>query len=214
MSSAVLLVDLLAPDPPTDISRQPPWLGGQAPPLRLSSSGSESTGGAQYLRSRVDTDMRNIIHVVIALPLLLAAAPAPVPSPGLWEHTIVYVVDKVNGSSLLADQGQSMLPPPPPYRACYSASDLSDPRAFLLASKSVQCHLSDFTMANGKLSASGNCTDARYPSVHVAGTGAYGATGYDFSFSGRAQAGEITVDFRGRDSGRRVGSCPASATGG
>ena len=157
--------------------------------------------------------MRKIIRFVTPLPLLLAAAPAPVPLPGLWEHTVVYVVDQVNGSSLVAEQAQSMLPSPPPYRACYSASELANPRDFLLASKSVQCRFSRFAMADGKVSAAGDCTDSRYPAVRVDGSGPYGATAFDFSFSGQARTGEMVIDFRGRDSGRRVGSCPADSAG-
>jgi hypothetical protein len=163
------------------------------------------------LHSRVRASMHRIIHAIIPLPFLLAATPAPVPSPGLWEHTVVYVVDEVNGSSLLAEQAQGMLPSPPPYRACYSASDFADPKRFLLASKSVQCRFSRFTMANGKLSAAGECTYSRYPTVRVDGSGTYSANGFDFGLSGQAQSGEITVSFRGRNSGRRVGSCPAAA---
>ena len=153
--------------------------------------------------------MRRIIQLVVLLPILLAAVRAPVPLPGLWEHTIVYVVDEVNGSSLMADQAQSMLPSPPSYRACYSVSDLADPRSFLLASHAVQCRFSRYAMANGKIMAAGECKDSRYPALSVDGSGTYSANGYDFSFSGEAQSGEVTVDFRGRDSGRRIGSCPA-----
>ena len=102
-----------------------------------------------------------------------------------------------------------MLPSPPPYRACYSAPDLADPRSFLLASKAVQCRFSRYAMANGKITAAGECKDSRYPALRVDGSGTYGANGYDFSFSGEAQSDEMTVAFRGRDSGRRIGSCPA-----
>ena len=157
--------------------------------------------------------MRHIIQLLVLLPVLSAAVPAPVPLPGLWEHTVVYVVDEVNGSSFIANQAQSMLPSPPPYRACYSVSDLADPRSFLLASKAVQCRFSRYAMANGKIMAAGECKDSRYPALRVDGTGTYGANGYDFSFSGEAQSGEVTVDFRGRDSGRRIGSCPAGGAG-
>jgi hypothetical protein len=157
--------------------------------------------------------MHRAIRLLSPLPLLIAAAPAPPLQPGLWEHTIVYAVDKVNGSSLVADQAQSMLPSPQPYRACYSATDFANPRDFLLKSKVKQCQFSRFEMANGKLAAAGNCTDSRYPTVHVDGSGTYRPGGYDFSFSGHAQSGEVTVEFRGRDSGRRVGSCPASSAG-
>jgi len=157
--------------------------------------------------------MRKIVHLLLPLPLLLAAAPAPGPSPGLWEHNVVYVVDEVNGSSLVAEQAQGMLPSPPPYRACYSASDIADPQRLLLASKSVQCRFSRFAMADGKLSAAGECSDSRYPVFRVDGQGTYGANGFDFSFSGQARSGEVSIDFRGRDSGRRVGSCPAGGAG-
>ena len=157
--------------------------------------------------------MRRILQLVVPLPLLLAAAPAPIPSPGEWEHNIVYVVDKVNGSGLVASQAQAMLPSPAPYRACYSASDLANPADFLLAGKDIQCRFSRFEMANGKISAAGDCTDCRYPSVRVEGSGTYGANGYDFSFAGQAQSGDLLVDFRGRDSGRRVGSCPVGSGG-
>ena len=157
--------------------------------------------------------MHRAIRLLGPLLLLIAAAPTPPLQPGLWEHTIVYVVDKVNGSSLVADQAQSMLPSPPPYRACYSASDLANPRDFLLSSKSEQCRFSRFEMANGKLVAAGDCTDSRYPTVHVDGSGTYRSTGYDFSFAGHAQSGGVTVEFRGRDSGRRVGSCSATSAG-
>ena len=155
--------------------------------------------------------MHKAIRLLAPLPLLIAAAPTPPLQPGLWEHTIVYVVDKVNGSSLVADQAQSVLPSPPPYRACYSASDLANPRDFLLSSKSEQCRFSRFEMANGKLVAAGDCADSRYPTVHVDGSGTYRSAGYDFSFAGHAQSGEVTVEFRGRDSGRRVGSCSAAS---
>lgn len=157
--------------------------------------------------------MRRITPLLVLLPILMAAASAPVPLPGFWEHTIVYVVDEVNGSSLIADQAQSMLPSPPPYRACYSASDLADLPRFLLASKAVQCRFSRFAMADGKMTAAGDCTDSRYPALHVDGSGTYDANGYDFSFSGEARSGKVTVAFRGRDSGRRTGSCPAAGAG-
>ena len=157
--------------------------------------------------------MRRIILLIVLLPILLAAAPAPVPSPGLWEHTVVYVIDEVNGSSIIADQAQSMLPSPPPYRACYSAADLADPGSFLLASKAVQCRFSRYAMANAKITAAGECKDSRYPALRVDGSGTYGANGFDFSFSGEAQSDEMTIAFRGRDSGRRIGSCPAGGAG-
>ena len=130
-----------------------------------------------------------------------------------WEHTVVYVVDEVNGSSLIAEQAQSMLPSPPSYRACHSVWDLADRERFLLASKAIQCRFSHFTMADGKVSAAGECKDSRYPALRVDGSGTYGANGYDFSFSGKAQSGDLMVDFRGRDSGRRMGSCAAGGEG-
>jgi hypothetical protein len=153
--------------------------------------------------------MCRIIQLVVLLPILSAAVPGPVPSPGLWERTVVYVVDEVNGSSLIADQAQSMLPSPPPYRACYSVSDLADPQSFLLTRNANQCHFSRYAMENGKITATGECKDSHYPALRVEGSGTYGANGYDFSFSGKAQSGEVTITFRGRDSGRRIGSCPA-----
>lgn len=157
--------------------------------------------------------MRRITKPLVLLPILLAAAPAPVPLPGLWEHTVVYVVDEVNGSALIADQAQSMLPSPPPYRMCHTASDFADPRSFLLASKAVQCRFSRYEMASGTVTAAGECKDSRYPALRVDGSGRYDANGYDFNFSGQAQSAEVMINFRGRDSGRRIGSCPAGGAG-
>lgn len=156
---------------------------------------------------------RKVLGTLCPLPLLLAAGLSPPLSPGLWEHTVVYVVDEVNGSAFVAEHAQKVLPSPPPYRACYSATDLANPRTFLLASKSVQCRFSRFEMAGGKLTAAADCTNSRYPNVYVIGSGTYGASGYDFSFSGEAESGQVTVAFRGRDSGRRLGSCSASGSG-
>ena len=80
----------------------------------------------------------------------------------------------------------------------------------MLASKVAQCRFSRYAMSDGKITAAGECIESRYPAFRVDGSGTYGANGYDFSFSGEAQSGAVTVDFRGRDSGRRIGPCPAN----
>jgi hypothetical protein len=123
------------------------------------------------------------LRPLLALPLLLAAAPSPPLAPGLWEHTIVFALDDVNGSAQIADHMQTLLPTPKPTRDCYSAAELGDPSRFLLDGTDRRCRFSRIDMAAGKLSAAGDCTDAGR-TMHVEGTGGYTATGYDFSFTG------------------------------
>lgn len=141
--------------------------------------------------------------------LLLAAAPSPPLTPGLWEHSLVFVLDQVNGSDAVAERMQGLLPTPKPTRDCYDAGELTDPSRFLLDGTDRRCRFSRIDMAAGKLSAAGDCTDAGR-SMHVEGSGSYTATGYDFTFTGTGAANGLDMTFRGRDSARRVGACPAA----
>ncbi|USI74102.1 DUF3617 domain-containing protein [Sphingomonas morindae] len=149
------------------------------------------------------------LRIALALPLLLAAAPAPPLMPGLWEETLVFALDSVNGSSEMAAQMQKVLPTPRPRRDCYSAAELADPRAILLGSVGQACRFTRFDMAGGRIVASGDCTDARGQALHVDGSGTYTATGYDFTFTGTGRNDHFDMGFRGRDSGRRLAACPA-----
>ena len=147
-------------------------------------------------------------RLLAALPLLLAAAPAPPFAPGLWEETLVYALDSVNGSEEMGAHMQSSLPSPQPRRDCYTAADLADPRTMFLAGAEGSCRFGRFAMADGKIEATGDCADGRQ-TMHVTGTGRYSQTGYDFDFTGTGQTGKLGLAFRGRDSGRRIGMCPA-----
>ena len=148
---------------------------------------------------------------LLAPLLLLAAAPAPALSPGLWQETLVFALDSVNGSQDVAAQMQSALPSPRPHSDCYTAADLAHPQDLFLAGAEQSCRFSHFVMANGRIEASGDCADKSGQTMHVTGTGQYSAAGYDFTFTGTAQAGQLALAFRGRDSGRRIGTCPAQA---
>ena len=149
-----------------------------------------------------------IRHLLAPLPLLLAAAPAPPLMPGLWEETLVFALDAVNGSADLGAQMQSALPAPAPQRTCLSAAELADPADILLGAGDRRCTFTRFTMTGGRIAAAGNCA-AGTQTLHVEGTGSYTPTGYDFSFTGTGNANGIEMAFRGRDSGRRIASCPA-----
>lgn len=153
--------------------------------------------------------MPRILRLMAPLPLLLAAAPSPPLLPGLWQETLVYALDEVNGSPDLAANMASALPSPAPTTDCYDAAALADPRAIFLAGTDQSCRFSRFTMAGGKIEAAGECADGQGRSMHVEGTGRYDATGYDFTFTGTGQVGRMALTFRGRDSGRRIGECPA-----
>jgi hypothetical protein len=148
-------------------------------------------------------------RLLAALPLLAAAAPSPPLTPGVWEHTLVYALDSVNGSADVAEHMQSALPTPRPTRDCYTADELRDPSRFLLDGSDRRCRFSRIDMTGGKLSAAGDCTDAGR-AMHVEGTGTYSATGYDFSFTGTGETNGLRLAFRGRDSGRRIAACPAA----
>jgi hypothetical protein len=147
-------------------------------------------------------------HLLAALPLLLAAAPSPPLAPGLWEETLVFALDSVNGSAELAAHMASALPHPQPQRACRTDADLADPQALFLAGAEQACRFDHFTMEGGRIVASGACSDGHGQTMHVSGTGSYTAAGYDFTFTGNGTAGSLALVFRGRDSGRRVGACP------
>lgn len=151
--------------------------------------------------------MRIPLRLLAPLPLLLAAGPAPVSlMPGLWERTMVMALDQVNGSAALAGQMQGLLPAPAPRRDCYAAGDLADPRSILMDMGDRRCGFTRFTMLGGRISAAAECS-AGGETMHVEGTGTYTATGYDFAFTGTGHAGRFDLDFRGRDSGRRVAGC-------
>jgi hypothetical protein len=150
-----------------------------------------------------------IIRLAAALPLLLAAAPAPPLTPGAWRETLVYALDSVNGSTALAERMGGSLPDPQPRDSCLTASDMQSPQRLFLAGAEQSCRFTRFTMANGRIEAAGDCADGRGQTMHVAGNGTYTATGYDFTFQGTGQAGQLALAFRGRDSGRRIGVCTA-----
>ncbi len=149
----------------------------------------------------------HIPRFLAALPFLLAAAPAPPLAPGLWEETLVYALDSVNGSEDAAQRMQGTLPSPQPRRDCYTAADLADARAIFLAGAEGSCHFGRFAMADGKIDAAGDCSDGRGQTMQVTGSGHYTPAGYDFDFTGSGQSGKLSLTFRGRDSGRRVGAC-------
>ncbi len=158
--------------------------------------------------------MRIPYRLLAPLPLLLAAAPAPPLMPGLWEQTLVTVLDTVNGSGDLAAHMQDALPRPAPRRDCYAAGDLADTRTILMDMGDGRCRFSRFTMIDGRIAAAGDCASGG-ETMHVEGAGTYTPTGYDFAFTGTGHAGTLDLGFRGRDSGRRIAACPLrSAKGG
>lgn len=149
------------------------------------------------------------LRLLAPLPLLLAAAPSPPLMPGLWEETLVFALDRVNGSEDAAARLRGALPSPTPNRNCYDAADLADPRAIFLAGAEQSCRFSRFNMAGGAIDAAGDCSDGHGQTMHVDGKGSYNASGYDFGFKGTGEANGLALEFRGRDSGRRIAACPA-----
>jgi hypothetical protein len=150
-----------------------------------------------------------ILRLLAPLPLLIAAAPAPPLTPGLWEETLVYALDGVNGSEAAAAHMRSTLPSPQPRRTCVTMSDLQNPQGLFLAGAEQSCRFGRFAMSDGRIDAAGDCSDGHGQTMHVEGRGSYTPTGYDFSFTGTGQTGRLALAFRGRDSGRRVGVCSA-----
>jgi hypothetical protein len=184
-------------------------------PLALAAYGKQATtpgalrpfdkGGGNGYRGAMSFPRR----FAAALPLLLAAAPAPPLMPGAWEETVVFALDSVNGSTDLAARMAKALPNPQPHQSCLTAGDLKNPQGIFLAGAEQSCRFARFTMMSGKIDAAGDCSNGEGQTMHVEGSGSYTATGYDFTFKGSGQAGKLTLVFRGRDSGRRVGVCTA-----
>jgi len=151
-----------------------------------------------------------IAKTLAALPLLLAAAPVPPLSPGLWTETLALTIDSANGSAALGAKAQARLPAPRPRASCYSAADLADPRTLFLAGAEQSCRFGRFVMANGRIEAIGDCSNGHGQTMHVAGTGRYDANGYAFGFTGTGAAGKVALVFHGRDVAQRVGVCPVA----
>ena len=151
----------------------------------------------------------NRSRLAAALPLLLAAAPAPPLMPGAWQETIVFALDQVNGSAALAQRMGQALTYPPPRQERLTAADLQNPQALFLAGAEQSCRFTRFAMADGRIEAVGDCADGHGRTMHVAGRGTYTPTGYDFAFTGTGGTNGLALAFRGRDSGRRTGLCTA-----
>jgi hypothetical protein len=152
--------------------------------------------------------MRYPVRLLAPLALL-ATAPGPAPglAPGLWDETLVYIVDSVNGSSETASGMHGVLPSPGPHRACLDAATLADPRGLVMAGAGRSCRFSRFSMASGQIAATGDCAIGAGRTIHISGSGSYTPTGYDLSFTGTGNADGFEMAFRGRDSGRRIAAC-------
>jgi hypothetical protein len=150
-----------------------------------------------------------ILRLLAPLPLLIAAAPAPPLTPGLWEETLIYALDGVNGSEAAAAHMRSALPSPQPRRTCVTMSDLQNPQDLFLAGAEQSCRFGRFVMSDGRIDAAGDCSDGHGQTMHVEGRGRYTPTDYDFTFTGTGRTGHLALTFRGRDSGRRIGVCSA-----
>jgi hypothetical protein len=143
--------------------------------------------------------------VIIAAPLLLAAADTPFTN-GLWELRNVPGVATLDGRPL----AELPIGPIKTHRLCIRTGKEADPNSFLTRDLGADCKVTSAKLSGGKIDIKGTC-----PNVSEGPAGIFRLTGkagrdryaVDFQTTAFGENGRMT--FSGKMSGRRVGICPA-----
>lgn len=148
------------------------------------------------------------MRALLALPLLLAAAPAGF-TPGLWQLTSAPTGASLNGQPL----GDLPYTPPasPPAPICLTPAQASDAATWLARQNLPEnCTLTRRGMAGGRVEISGTCPP-QAPGLArgtVRLTGRWTPTGYDLKFITANPSENGVMGFTGTMTGKRVGDCP------
>ena len=139
--------------------------------------------------------------------LLLAAAPAATPRPGLWELSSAPQQATLNGRPL---GDLPYTPPTAPDRQCLAAADLADPVALVEKQAPPGCTVTHRTASAHGVTMTGACP----PQTEGLASGTFRLTGtwtqasYSVRFTTANPSENGVMGFTGRVDGRRVGACP------
>ncbi|HEU0045128.1 DUF3617 domain-containing protein [Sphingomonas sp.] len=146
------------------------------------------------------------MRLLIALPLLLAAASPAGFTPGLWQVT------SAPGTATLGGRSLGDLPydaPATPGEVCLSAADAAN-GAWLARDLGPGCTLTSRKLVKGRIDLAGTCAP-QAPGLArgtVRITGRWTTTSYDLRFTTRNPSENGVMGFTGTMSGKRIGACP------
>ena len=123
-------------------------------------------------------------------------------APGLWE--VNSEVIEARGPDLPREVRNRMVGPRPSRRHCLTAEQAAPPSAEILAARSGRdCVQQDFRVADGRLSGTMICPNAR---VRMAGR--YGPQAYETRMEMETPVADVVMTLELRIRGRRIGDCP------
>ena len=145
------------------------------------------------------------MRYLIALPLLLAAAPAGF-IPGLWQ------LSSAPGTATLDGQPLGDLPytgPGTPPTVCLTAAQARDP-AWLARGLAIGCTVTRRSLARGRIDLAATCPPQAQglASGTIRVTGRWTPTSYALRFTTRNPSENGVMGFTGTMTGKRVGICP------
>ena len=138
--------------------------------------------------------------------LLLAAAPAALPQPGLWEIASAPQQATLDGQAL---RDLPYTPPATPDRVCLAAADLADPVEFIAKQAPPGCTVTRRAATAHGITLTGTCP----PQADGLAAGSFRltstwtATGYSVRFTTANPSENGVMGFTGRVDARRVGQC-------
>lgn len=144
--------------------------------------------------------------MVLALPLLVAAAPAGF-TPGEWRTA------SAPGTATLDGRPLGDLPysgPAAPGRVCLTAAEAADPERWLTRELAQGCTVTRRSFADGRVDIAATCAP-QAPGLArgtVRLTGRWTPTGYAVRFTTTNPSENGVMGFTGTMTGRRVGPCP------
>lgn len=133
---------------------------------------------------------------------------------GEWESTFEIVDVKLEGlpegaPANITDQMKGQVQTT---KSCMTEEMAKKPGAgFFNAQKELNCEVKEFDMSGGAIKSTMSCNNmANAPgNMEMAMNGQYGPSSYDMDMTMTGEAGPIKMEFTAKNSGKRIGDCPA-----
>ena len=134
--------------------------------------------------------------------------------PGQWENTFEIVDVEIEGLPEGAPAGMmdSMIGQKSTTKSCMTEEEAKNPGAdFFSAQEQADCEISEFNMSGGAIKSVMNCKDMGGAPGDMAMSmdGQYGPSSYDMTMSMTGDAGPMKIKMAAKNSGKRIGDCPA-----